>query len=242
MKLYAVGIGPGCDRMMTREAIEAIENSDMIFGYTTYIELVRPLFPEKEFFATPMRSEKERCISALEMAKSKNVAMVCSGDAGVYGMAGLLYELDSPESGVEIEVISGITAAQSGAALLGAPLMQDFAVVSLSDLLVDWSVIEKRLEAVGMGDFTVAIYNPASKKRIDNLKKACDILLKYRSGDTVCGICENIGREGEMSETLTLSELRERKLNMFCTVFIGSSNTKLINGKMVTPRGYEVSK
>ncbi len=240
MKLYAVGIGPGCEKMMTGEAIAAIRESDIIFGYTTYIELVKPLFPEKEFFATPMRSEKERCLAALEAAKSRNVAMICSGDAGVYGMAGLLYELDADNSGIEIEVISGITAAQSGAALLGAPLMQDFAVISLSDLLVDWSVIEKRIEAAGMGDFTVAIYNPASKKRVDNLQKACDILLKYRPADTVCGICENIGREGEMSETLTLSQLRERKLNMFCTVFIGSSNTRLVNGKMVTPRGYEV--
>lgn len=242
MKLYAVGIGPGCEQMMTGEAAAAIKNSDIVFGYTTYIELVKPMFPDKEYFATPMRSEKERCLAALEAAKSKNVAMVCSGDAGVYGMAGLLYELAAPDSGVDIEVISGITAAQSGAALLGAPLMQDFAVISLSDLLVDWSVIEKRLEGAGVGDFTVALYNPASKKRIDNLRKACDILMKYRPGDTVCGICENIGRVGEMSETLTLAELRERKLNMFCTVFIGSSNTKLINGKMVTPRGYEVAK
>ena len=188
-----------------------------------------------------MTREIERCRKALEFAQSgREVAMVCSGDAGVYGMAGPLYELLPEYPGAEIEVVPGVTAALSGAAVLGAPLTHDFCVVSLSDLMTPWPLIEKRLRCAAEGDFAIAIYNPSSRKRADYLQKACDILLEVRPADTVCGWVENIGREGETSRVLTLGELREEKLNMFTTVFVGNSATKNILGAMVTPRGYAI--
>lgn len=242
MKLSVVGIGPGHFEGMTGAAHAALAACDLICGYTAYIELVRPLFPQKSYFSTPMKSETERCRAALEAAKSQNVAMVCSGDAGVYGMAGLLYELWDQEGSVELEVIPGVTAAQSGAALLGAPLMQDYAVISLSDLLVDWEIIEKRLHGAGAGDFALVLYNPGSKKRIDHLKRACDILLQYRGGDTLCGIAENIGRAGESTRLMPLSALRNFSVGMFCTVFVGNGKTMQIGGKMITLRGYEAKR
>lgn len=239
MKLVVVGIGPGDAAGMTGAAQAALAACDLICGYTTYIALVRPLFPDKDYFSTPMKSEIERCRAALAAAENQNVAMVCSGDAGVYGMAGLLYELWNPAGSVVLEVVPGVTAAQSGAALLGAPLMQDYAVISLSDLLVDWTVIEKRLHAAGAGDFVVVLYNPGSKKRVDHLRCTCDILLQYRGGNTLCGVTENIGREGESARLMPLSALRDFPADMFCTVFIGNSKTVEIGGKMVTLRGYE---
>ena len=170
---------------------------------------------------------------------SQIVSMICSGDAGIYGMAGLIYEMSADYPDVEVEVIPGITAAVSGAAVLGAPLMNDFCVISLSDLMTPWEIIEKRLEGAGLGDFVVALYNPMSHKRRDHLKKACDILLKYRDGDTVCGWVQNIGREGCNSKILTLQELRTEEVDMFTTVFVGNSRTQLRSGRMVTPRGYQ---
>lgn len=242
MKLTVVGIGPGHAEGMTGEAHAALAASDLICGYTAYVELVRPLFPDKSYYSTPMKSEIERCQAALKSAEKQNVAMVCSGDAGVYGMAGLLYELWDPSGSVELEVIPGVTAAQSGAALLGAPLMQDYAVVSLSDLLVDWNVIEKRLHGAGAGDFAVVLYNPGSKKRTDHLRRACDILLQYRDGDTLCGIAENIGRTGESVRLMPLSGLRDFSAGMFCTIFIGNDKTIELGGKMITLRGYEAKR
>lgn len=245
MKLSVVGIGPGHAEGMTGAAQAALAACDLICGYTAYIALVRPTFPDKAYFSTPMKSEVERCRAALKAAETQNVAMVCSGDAGVYGMAGLIYELWadlSPRPAVEIEVIPGVTAAQSGAALLGAPLMQDYAVISLSDLLVDWAVIERRLHGAGMGDFVVALYNPGSQKRVDHLRRACDILLQYRGGDTLCGVAENIGREGEAARLLPLSQLRDFPAGMFCTVFVGNSRTVALGGRMVALRGYEAKR
>ncbi|MEG0392963.1 MAG: precorrin-3B C(17)-methyltransferase, partial [Anaerovoracaceae bacterium] len=166
------------------------------------------------------------------------VSMVCSGDAGVYGMAGLVYQVAADYDPIEIEVVPGITAACSGAAILGAPLTHDFAVISLSDLLTPWEKIEKRLACVAEADFAVCLYNPSSKKRHDYLQKACDILLQYKDEDTICGIAMNIGREGERGRILTLRELRTTQVDMFTTVFVGNSLTKNISGKMVTPRGY----
>lgn len=242
MKLSVVGIGPGHAEGMTGAAYAALAACDLICGYTAYIDLVRPIFPDKSTFSTPMKSEIERCRAALKAAENQNVAMVCSGDAGVYGMAGLIYELWEPAGPVALEVIPGVTAAQSGAALLGAPLMQDYAVISLSDLLVDWAVIEKRLHGAGTGDFAVALYNPGSKKRTDHLRRACDILLQYRDKNTLCGVTENIGRAGEATQLLPLSQLRDFSAGMFCTVFIGNSRTVEIGGKMITLRGYEAKR
>lgn len=241
-KLYLVGLGPGERSAMTDAAFAAMENSDVICGYPVYVELIRNYFPDKEFYTTPMRRELERCMWAIDTAESgKTVAMVCSGDAGVYGMAGPVLEL-AEERNVEIEVVPGITAALSGAAVLGAPLMHDFCVISLSDLLTPWERIEKRLRCAAQGDFSIAIYNPCSNKRPEHLSHACDILLETLLPDTVCGWVRNIGREGESYGILSLAELKNAELDMFTTVFIGNSTTKIIGGKMVTPRGYEVKK
>lgn len=209
-------------------------------GYTAYIALIRDQFPDKEMTSTGMKKEVDRCRLAVETAvEGKNVAVVCSGDSGVYGMAGLIYEVAQDYPPIDIEVIPGITAACGGAAVLGAPLTHDFAVISLSDLLTPWEKIQKRLEAAAAADFVICLYNPRSRSRSDYLRRACDILLTQKALDTVCGFVQNIGREGERAVTLTLAELRENtEVDMFTTVFIGNSETALMSGKMVTPRGY----
>ena len=237
--IYVVGIGPGKESAMTAEARQAMDSSDVIIGYSKYVELVKPYYSEKEFLDTGMRKETDRCRMAFEQADAgKTVALVCSGDAGIYGMAGLIYELSPSWPDTEIVVVPGITAAISGGASLGAPIGHDFAVISLSDLLIPWDLIEKRLKYAAMGDFNIALYNPSSHKRHDYLQKACDILLTVHSGDLICGYVQNIGREGERAVVLTLSKLRDTQVDMFTTVFIGSTRTRVINGKMVTPRGY----
>ncbi|MGN0682281.1 MAG: precorrin-3B C(17)-methyltransferase [Oscillospiraceae bacterium] len=236
--LYIVGIGPGSAEGMTLQAQNAISRSGIIVGYTVYNDLLKPLFPDKRYIETPMRQEVDRVRAALELAGENTVSLVCSGDCGVYGMAGLALELSGEYPNVEIEVVAGVTAALSGGAVLGAPLTHDFAVISLSDLLTPWEKIEKRLKCAAEADFTIAIYNPSSKKRADYLSRACDIILEFRSLDTVCGWVKNIGREGEESGVTTLSALREMSVDMFTTVFVGNSETRIINRKMVTPRGY----
>lgn len=244
MKIYVVGLGPGTAEQMTARALEVLEDSQVIAGYDVYIDLIREKFGHKKLLSTPMRKEADRCRLALEeAAKGQNVAMVCSGDAGVYGMAGLMYEIACEYDSVEIEVVPGITAACSGAAVLGAPLIHDFAVISLSDLLTPWELIEKRLDSAAAADFVICLYNPSSKKRGDYLQKACDIILKHRRGDTPAGFARNIGREGETGMVTTLDQLRDIQVDMFTTVYIGNSMTKNLDGKMVTPRGYrEVSR
>ena len=239
-KLYVVGIGPGAYEKMTIEAAEALKNSDVIIGYTVYVDLVKEHFAGKEFLTTPMKKEVERCKMAFEEAmKGKTVSMICSGDAGVYGMAGLMYEVGMNYPEVELSVIAGVTAATGGAAVLGAPLIHDFCLISLSDLLTPWEKIETRLLDAAHGDFVICLYNPSSKKRHDYLQKACDLMLKYKSEETVCGIVGNIGRDGESETVMTLKELRDTQVDMLTTVFVGNSRTKNINGKMVTPRGYK---
>ena len=240
MRVTVVGLGPGAGRDLTGRAREALERADLIVGYTAYIALIREEFPEKEMMSTGMRREVDRCRAAVEAAASgRDVAMVCSGDSGIYGMAGLIYEVAQEYPPIEIEVVPGITAACGGAAVLGAPLTHDFAVVSLSDLLTPWDKIALRLECAAKGDFVLCLYNPASHSRPDHLKRACDILMAAgKSPDTICGYVQNIGREGEQGTITTLGALRDTQVNMFTTVFIGSSQTKLLGGKMVTPRGY----
>lgn len=241
MKLYVVGLGPGAYENLTIRADQVLKEVDTIVGYTVYVELVKAYYPEKEFITTAMKQEVQRCRMAFEEAKKgKNVAMVCSGDAGVYGMAGLMYEVGEEFPEVEIEIIPGITAALGGGAALGAPLTHDFAVISLSDLLTPWETIVERLTDAAKGDFCVSLYNPSSKKRHDYLQKACDILLQYKDKDTVCGFVKNIARDGEEMTILTLRELSEVQVDMFTTVFIGNRQTKVVRGKMVTPRGYHL--
>ena len=238
-KLVVVGIGPGDYENMTVGADRALKRCDVIIGYHVYVELVKERYPGKGFLTTPMTQEAKRCQMALDLAREgKNVAMVCSGDSGIYGMAALIYELRGESPDPEIQVIPGLTAACSGAALLGAPLTHDFAVISLSDRLTPWEKIEKRLENAAQADLSIVLYNPASHGRPDHLRRACDILLRQLPGDRVCGIASRIGREGESSRLLTLSELGTAPVDMFCTVFIGNSMTKSIGEKMVTPRGY----
>ena len=204
---------------MTGIAMNALKDSDTIIGYTVYVDLVKDTFPDKEYLTTPMKKEMDRCVLAFEEAmKGKRVSMICSGDAGVYGMAGLMYEVGEKYPEVELEIVPGVTAALGGAAVLGAPLIHDFCLISLSDLLTPWEKIEARLLGASQADFVICLYNPAP--------------------ETVCGTVCNIGREGEEYQVMTLKELRDTQVDMFTTVFIGNSQTKEINGKMVTPRGY----
>lgn len=238
-KLFVVGLGPGGADDMTARARAAVAESDLVVGYTVYIDLLRSDFPDKEFHATPMRKEVERCRYALAQAAAGHaVAVVCSGDPGIYGMAGLTFELAPEFPPIAIEVVPGVSASNGGAAVLGAPLMHDYCIISLSDLLTPWEAIERRLVAAAQADFVACLYNPASHNRPDHLRRACDILLRHRSPDTVCGIVRNIGREGQDSRVLTLGQLRDTPVDMFTTVFIGSSQTRVIGGRMVTPRGY----
>lgn len=246
-KIYVVGIGPGDYDMMTGRAIKALQECDTIVGYQVYTALIQDYFPGKEFLTTPMRQEVERCrLAVTEALKGKCVAMISSGDAGIYGMAGLMYEVLADMQGtvniecIDIEVIAGVTAANGGAAYLGAPLMHDFALISLSDLMTPWELIEKRLLACAQADMGIVLYNPSSHKRHDYLQRACDILLSVLPKQRVCGLVENIDREGTRTEVCTLGALREMQVNMFTTVYIGNSNTKKIGNKMVTPRGYNV--
>ena len=206
-RIYLVGLGPGGREQMTQQAYAALADADVLCGYTGYVDLVRGWFPEKETYTTPMTQELARCRWALETAREgKSVAMLCSGDAGVYGMAGPLLQLTEGGEEVEITVVPGVTAALSGAAMLGAPLMHDFCVISLSDLLTPWDQIAKRLVCAAEGD---------------------------------SGWVRNVGREGSEVRILSLQALKETEVDMFTTVFIGSSTTQRIGRWMVTPRGYE---
>ncbi|MDR2529596.1 MAG: precorrin-3B C(17)-methyltransferase [Synergistaceae bacterium] len=239
--IFVVGIGPGGDLDMTPQAVQALERAEVIMGYKTYIDLLAPAFERKKTLSFAMKQEIERCRQAVELARTgQNVALVSGGDAGVYGMAGPVLEvLDAlGDTSVEVEVIPGVTAACSAAAALGAPLNHDFAVVSLSDLLTPWSLIEKRLALAAEADFVLCLYNPASQTRKDYLGRACDAVMTFRDGVTPSGWVRNAGREGQACKILPLSELRSESLDMLCTVVIGNSETKILNGRMVTPRGY----
>lgn len=235
--IYVVGLGPGGREQMTRRSLEALEESDVIIGYKKYIELIAADFSHKELVPSAMKSEAERCRDAFDRAcAGQKVALVSSGDPGVYGMAGIMLETAAGRE--RVEVIPGVTAATSAAALLGAPLTHDFAVISLSDLLTPWVLIEKRLAAASMADFVICIYNPMSNGRPYHLARACDVVMEHRSGDTPSGWARCVGRDGESFSVMTLSKLRDEEIDMFTTVFIGNSSTCVIDGRLVTPRGY----
>jgi len=242
MKIYAVGLGPGDGAYLAPAALEVIKKCDVVAGYTAYIDLISEFVSGKEIIATGMKSEAERCKAAInEALDGKNVCIVSSGDAGIYGMAALLYELAEEYPGLEIEVIPGITAAASAAAVLGSPLTNDFAVISLSDLLTPWEVIEKRLDACASADMAMCLYNPQSKKRKDYLEKACRIVMRHKPPSTLCGYVRNAFRGDDTeSRICTLAELAEAKVDMFTTVIIGNSGTRVIGGKLVTGRGYRL--
>ena len=242
-KIYIVGMGPGEQSMMTGSALAALKEAEVIVGYAVYIDLLKGSFPEKEMLSTPMKQEEKRCRLCFEKAREgKKIALVCSGDAGVYGLASLMFEVGREYPEIELEVIPGITAACSGAAVLGAPLNHDFCVISLSDLLTPWEKIERRLRAAAEGDFAIAIYNPSSHKRKDYLKRACDILLEKIEKERPCGYVENIGRSGTKMVLCTLKELRRAEVNMFTTVFVGNADSEIVEGRLLTKRGYQVER
>lgn len=236
--IYVVGLGPGGADQMTPRALTVLEKCDVIVGYKTYIELMRPNFEgRKELIASPMKKERDRCEEVLELALSGHtVAIISSGDPGIYGMAGIMLEVAQGKA--EVEVIPGITAASSAASILGAPLTHDFAVISLSDLLTPWELIGKRLLAAAEADFVICIYNPASHGRPEHMARAAEILMRKLPADRLAGWVRNAGRDGETFGITTLGKLKDAPIDMFCTVIIGSSSTSLIDGRLVTPRGY----
>ena len=241
-KLYVVGFGPGGKEHMTLKAVDVIENADVVTGYTTYIDILKEYFPNKNYIATPMMREVERCKIAVEEAmKNKTVAMVSSGDSGIYGMAGIIYQVaEELNAEIEIETVPGVTAASSAASVLGAPLMHDLSIISLSDLMTPLDLIMKRVDCAGISDMIVCLYNPKSKKRTDYLEQAADILMKYRKPETPVGIVRNAGRKDESKLITTLGELKTADVDMFCIVIIGNSQTYTSNGRMITPRGYNI--
>lgn len=239
-RIYVVGIGPGKSESMTTAAKEALTKSDVIIGYKAYTDLVRESFAGKEIIESPMRGETDRCRKCVELAKAgKCVALICSGDAGIYGMASPLLEIATAEGFDDVTIIPGVTAALSGSAALGAPVGHDMCTISLSDLLTPWDVIEKRLRCAAEGDFCIVIYNPASRARADHLKNACAVLLEVLPEDRPCGIARNIGRDEESISICTLGELADTDVDMFTTVFVGNSSTYVSRGRLITPRGYD---
>lgn len=238
-KIYVVGIGPGNMEDMTRRAYKILTNVDVIAGYTTYIDLVKDEFSTKEFLSSGMKREIERCQEVLELAKAgKNVALISSGDSGVYGMAGIMLEV-AMDSEIEVEIVPGITATIAGASLVGAPLMHDQVIISLSDLLTDWKVIKKRIETASQGDFIISIYNPKSKTRVEQIVEAREIMLKYKNPSTPVALLRHIGRKNENYTLTTLEDFLNYEIDMFTIVVVGNSNTYIQNGKMITPRGYQ---
>lgn len=237
-KLYVIGIGPGGRDHMTYKAVEAIKKSEVIVGYTPYIEYLGQLVDGKELFSTGMKGEIERCKKAIQLVREgKTTAIVSTGDAGLYGMAGPILELAKD---IEVQIVPGVTAAFSAAAELGAPIMHDYASISLSDLMTPWEVILNRVESAGKADFVVAIYNPKSKGRKDHLSQSIDILLKYRDAKTPVGIVKNSGRAGREMTITTLDSIDYEKVDMLTVLIIGNSNTYIENSKMITPRGYKI--
>lgn len=238
-KLYVVGIGPGGLENMTFKAVDAIKASDAIVGYTPYIEYLGDMVDGKELFSTGMRGEIERCKEAIDLVKAgKTTSIISTGDAGLYGMAGPILEL---ADGIEVEIVPGVTAAFSAASELGSPIMHDYASISMSDLMTPWEVILKRVEKAAEADFVITIYNPRSKGRKDHLEQAVDLILKHRGKDTPVGIVKDSGRPGTIIKTATLGTLNYEDVDMLTVLIIGNSNTYLKDdGKMVTPRGYEI--
>lgn len=240
--IYVIGIGPGDKRLMTGEALQAIEEADVIVGYVTYIKLIKELIKDKEIVKTGMRREIDRCQEAVDIALTgKNVAVVSSGDAGIYGMAGLVLELaEKSDPELEVKVVPGITASIGAAAVLGAPIMHDFCHISLSDLMTPWEVIEKRLLHAAMADFVVCFYNPRSKGRANHLANAFQKMMEFKSADTVVGIVKDVGRKEERKIITTMREIDYELVDMTTMVIVGNKETYVQNGKMITPRGYSL--
>jgi precorrin-3B C17-methyltransferase len=243
-KLFVVGIGPGGLDSLTNRAQEALQKSEVVVGYKTYINLISSFCDGKAVLSGGMGSEQERCEQAIrEALTGKEVALVSSGDSGIYGMAGLVLEIAKAkniEDNIEIEIVPGVPAFVAAASLAGAPIMNDFAVISLSDLLTPWEKIKKRLSAAASGDFVVCLYNPKSKKRVHQIEKARDIFLQFRDKKTPCAVLKNISRPGQIKIITTLDEMLNHEIDMLCVVIIGNSETQLCGKGLLTPRGYEI--
>lgn len=238
-KIYVVGLGPGNKENMTFRAYDALQNSDIIIGYKTYIDLIEGMFPDKKIIKSYMKKEVARCEETLKLALLGNtVSLISSGDAGVYGMAGLMLEIANGQ--VEVKIIPGVTSANASASLGGAPIVHDSVNISLSNLLTDWELIKKRIDLASQGDFVITLYNPKSSGRPELINEARDIMLKYKRSDTPVLIARNVGREGESYDITTLCDMLDYEINMFSTVIVGNSNTKVVNGRMITPRGYKI--
>ena len=238
-KLYVIGIGPGGLDEMTLRAVKAIEESDIIVGYTKYIEMVKDLIKDKEIFKTGMRGEEERCREALELSKDKKVALISTGDSGIYGMAGLILEMRKDEN---VEIIPGITASSAAGSVLGAPLMHDNCNISLSDLMTPYEDIKKRVRLAAEGDFVISLYNPKSKGRPHYLSECVDIIKEFRGEETPIAVVRNALREGESKEIFTLKDFNDEVVDMFSIVIIGNSKSYIKDGYFVTPRGYKIKK
>lgn len=240
-----VGIGPGDPEDLSSRALQALRQAEVVVGYHPYIQLLNGvLSPDQEIVGSGMRQELERARLAVDLARSgRRVAVVSSGDAGVYGMAGLVLELlvkSGARDQVDFQVVPGITAASAAAALLGAPLMHDFAVISLSDLLTPWEVILKRIEAAARGDFVTVFYNPRSRKRVNQIREARDVLLRYRPPETPVGIVTAAGRPGQRVVISDLAGFLDQEINMHSLVLVGNSRSYVRDGFLITPRGYRV--
>src|ERR671924_753417 len=245
-KLYVVGIGPGHHDHMTFRAKQAIQESEVVIGYDTYVSLIEDIIDGKEVYRYPMTQEVDRANQAIELAENgRIVSLVSSGDPGIYGMIGLIYEMLAEkdwdhQEGITVECVPGVSSLNSCAALIGSPLMTDFAVVSMSDLLVPWEIIVKRVEAAALGDYVTVIYNPASKKRVHQLRDARDIFLKYQKPETPVAIIKGAYRESQSILITTLEKMLEYPdmLGMITTVIVGNSSTFNFKGMMINPRGY----
>ena len=238
-KLYVVGIGPGGLDYMTLKAKQVIEEVDVVVGYTKYLEMIKPLLENKEVFATGMRGEEERCREALELSKDKKVALISTGDSGIYGMAGLILEMRKDEN---VEIIPGITASSAAGSVLGAPLMHDNCNISLSDLMTPYEDIKKRVRLAAEGDFVISLYNPKSKGRPHYLRECVDIIKEFRGEETPIAVVRNALREGESKEIFTLKDFNDEVVDMFSIVIIGNSKSYIKEGYFITPRGYKIKK
>ncbi len=240
--LTVIGIGPGSEAMMTEEAVTALKEAEVVVGYKTYTHLVKPLVGDKEVIKTGMRKEVERCHLAIELAQEgKNVAMVCSGDAGIYGMAGLILEIVTKEKlDIQVRVVPGITASIAAASLLGAPLMHDFCHISLSDLLTPWEVIEKRIKAAAEADFVICFYNPRSLGREGHLARAFELMAPFKAATTPVGVVKAAARKKEEKWITTFGEMEFDRVDMTSLVIVGNQSTYISNDLMITPRGYKL--
>ncbi len=239
-----VGMGPGNWEQMTLRARQVLAEAQVVTGYKTYVELIRGLLtnPEQKVVVSGMTQEVDRCHEVAELAgQGLSVALVSSGDAGIYGMAGIMLEVLAQEGmDVPVEIVPGVSASAAAAACLGAPLMHDFVTVSLSDLLTPWELIRKRVRLAAEGDFVLAVYNPKSRQRVSQIEEVRQILLEFRSPDTPVGIVRNALREGQEVCISNLADFTREKIDMLTTVIIGNSQTKVLGSRIVTPRGYEL--